>query len=98
MAQIPIEILTAGDQPDDHLERAITAANTLQSEFSYSLFPEEAQADFRAFVVGHIKDDDALDRIDEARKRPRSTASRAPSITGSALRAPNNASTIRTGL
>lgn len=69
MAQIPIEILTAGDLPDDHLERAITAANTLQSEFSYSLFPEEAQADFRAFVVGHIKDDDALDRIDEARKR-----------------------------
>ena len=48
MAQSPIEILTAGDLPDDHLERAITAANTLHSEFSYSLFPEEAQADFRA--------------------------------------------------
>ena len=69
MAQIPIEILSAGDLPEDHIERAITAANTLQSEFNYSFFPEDAQADFRAFVAGRVKDDDALDRIDEGRRR-----------------------------
>lgn len=69
MAQIPVEILTAGDLPDDHLERALTTANTLQAEFTYSFFPEDAQADFRAFAVGHVKDDDALNRLDDARER-----------------------------
>jgi len=69
VAQIPIEILTAGELPGDHLERAVTAANTLQAEFRYSFFPADAQADFRAYAVGHVKDDDALDHIDTARKR-----------------------------
>ena len=69
MAQIPIEILTAGEIPGDHLERAVTAANTLQSEFKYSFFPADAQADFRAYVYGQSKDDDVLDQIAKARER-----------------------------
>lgn len=69
MAQVPIEILTAGDIPREQLERAVASANTLQTEFRYSFFPEDSQADFRAYAVGHVKDDDALDHIDTARKR-----------------------------
>jgi predicted nucleotide-binding protein len=69
VAQVPIEILTAGALPSDHLERAVSAANTLQSEFRYSFFPPDDQADFRAYVFGRAEADDALDQIDKTRKR-----------------------------
>jgi predicted nucleotide-binding protein len=67
VAQVPVEILTSGQFNSDDLHRAVTTANTVQSEFSYSFFPEEAQAQFRAYAVGHLKVDDALDQIEAAR-------------------------------
>jgi Predicted nucleotide-binding protein containing TIR-like domain len=61
MAQVPIEIMTAGDIPSDLLEMAIGAANTLQADFRYTLVPEEELTDFRPHAYGRVKADEMMD-------------------------------------
>jgi hypothetical protein len=69
MAQIPVDILTAGDLPMHHLVQAVTIANTLQDEFRYTLLPESELEDFRVLAFGRAYAYELLDHLSQIRAR-----------------------------
>jgi len=71
MAQVPVEIMTAGDLHGDSLERAITTANTLQLDFRFILVPQDELAEFKPYAYGHASADELLDRMSEIRQHNR---------------------------
>jgi hypothetical protein len=69
MAQMPIEVLIAGDIPADDLDRAISTANTIQYEVKYTLLTDGVFVDFAAHSYTHARAKELLSRIGELRSR-----------------------------
>jgi hypothetical protein len=69
MAQMPIEVLVAGDIPTDDLTRAISTANTIQSEVLYTFLNDGVFADFGAHSYTRIGAKELLRQIGELRSR-----------------------------
>lgn len=69
MAQLPIEVLVAGDIPTDDLTRAVITANTIQSEVKYTLLREGVFVDFGAYSYNHVRAKELLSRIADLRSR-----------------------------
>lgn len=69
MAQVPIDVITAGDLPMDLVQQAIGIANTLQEEFRYTLVPEDELEDFRVLTLTRAHSTELLDYLAEVRRR-----------------------------
>lgn len=69
MAQVPVEVLAAGQVDLGLLEKAITSANTLQDEFRYTILRSEDVPEFQAHTYARAKAEDILDALVDIRGR-----------------------------
>jgi hypothetical protein len=69
MAQLPVEIVVAGEIPQEHLTRAISIANTVQDEVGYSLVTGGAFTDFAVHTYERARAQDLLGHLADIRSR-----------------------------
>lgn len=71
MAHMPVEVVDVGDIPAEPLNRAITLANSLQTEFFFDRLPDAEAGAFRTLSYRQANATQLLNEIDAVRKQLR---------------------------